>query len=70
MIIIQFFFTITFAGLIFYNNQPLLIIDEWIKVYILDVTRHVSPDFYPFHNFWKEKISQVSPTHTTKLFGF
>ena len=25
---------------------------------------------YLFHNFLREKNSQVSPTHTTKLFGF
>ena len=36
---------------------------------ILHVTTQVSPDFYLFRNFWKEKRSQVSPTHTTKLFG-
>ena len=32
--------------------------------------RQVSPDFYLFHNFWKEKKSQVSPTRTIKHFGF
>ena len=37
---------------------------------IFHVTRHVSPDFYLFHNFWKGKNSLVSPTHTAKLFGF
>ena len=37
---------------------------------IFHVGRRVSPDFYLFHNFLKEKKSQVSPTHTTKLFGF
>ena len=37
---------------------------------IVHVIRQVSPDFYLFHNFWKEKKSQVSPIHTTKLFGF
>ena len=39
-------------------------------LFIFHVTRHVSPDFYLFHNFWKGKNSQVSPTHTAKLFGF
>ena len=37
---------------------------------IFHVATQVSLDFYLFRNFWKEKRSQVSPTHTTKLFGF
>ena len=37
---------------------------------IFHVSRQVSRDFYLLHNFWKEKKSQISPTHTTKLFGF
>ena len=37
---------------------------------IVHVSRQVSPDFYLFQNFWKEKKSQVSPIHTTKVFGF
>ena len=36
---------------------------------IFHVATQVSPDFYLFRNFWKEKRSQVSPTHITKLFG-
>ena len=36
---------------------------------IFNVTRQVSPDFYLFRNFWKGKGSQVSPTHTIKVFG-
>ena len=37
---------------------------------IFQVTRQVSPDFYLFHNFWKQKKSQVSPTPQNQTFGF
>ena len=41
-----------------------------VKLFLFfHVTRQVSPDFYLFRNFWKENGSQVSPTHTIKVFG-
>ena len=41
-----------------------------VKLFLFSTLLDKSPpDFYLFRNFWKEKRSQVSPTHTTKLFG-
>ena len=50
------YFYYDFCGIIFDKSQPFLTINKYIKlkVYILlSITRHVSPDFCLFHNFWK-----------------
>ena len=33
-------------------------------------TRQVSPDFYPFHNFWKEKSGLPYPHNQTFWYNF
>ena len=67
MIIMQIFYY-NFCGLIFYNNQPLLTINEWIKIYTLDGTRHVSPDFIYFTTFEKKrKVRSPLPTQPNFL---
>ena len=67
MIIMQIFYY-NFCSLIFYNNQPLLTINERIKIYILDGTRHVSPDFIYFKTFEKKrKVRSPLPTQPNFL---
>ena len=67
-ILVNFYTKFDFCIINYY--QLLLTINECIQIDIFHLTRQVSPDFYVFHKFWKEKKGRVSPTHTTKLFGF